>query len=176
MALWNRQMNEASGESGVTAQLGVPRETVTEIARELMAAARRDDRVGRIEAGITRVIPLDSDLGVAKAAIVGMQVINRFVSELGFDRVEPPARPMIEGDGGARPVFQPRSVIHDIHDWPIERPAFEAEFAQSWAFAFYAVVEANARSEAGLMVDIGQNQRLGDLLGALAAERSASLH
>jgi hypothetical protein len=171
LALWDKVMNDTIENERFCKRVGVDNTALRTIVAELLISARRVRIDKLIEAQIDAVLHLDADLGVGKAAIVSQHFINRFVSELGMDRLPPGDRPVI--DGSDVPVFAPRAARQSIEGWPAERPAFEPDYLVSWAYAFNAIVTDNAKAAAGLKYNVDENNRLGQLLGDLAQKAEA---
>ncbi len=172
LTLWDRAMNDIITNEQFALRVGIDSMTQREIVAELIAGARRQGLAQLMESEIGKVLHLDPDLGVAKATIVAKHLINRYVSELGTDRMTEADRP-VWTDEAKTPVFGPRPVMQSIEGWSETQPRFAKDFLQSWAFSFYALVSGNAMVTSSSDVNPVQNQALGQLLGGLAAGSSA---
>jgi hypothetical protein len=148
--------------------LRIGRDLLAEISAELLALARRGDLRKAVEEAIGRIAHTEqSEQRIAKAAMIGERFVNRLVSEMGFGEMPEAERPKIAVNGGERPVFARRAVAYGIAGWSNGPPDFFEQFFDDWANGFYRVIEDNAKSLAGLTVDVEQNERLGRILAEL---------
>ena len=142
---------------------------LTALVDELIAGTMRLELRKRVAADIRRVLSPSARVkdSVVKPALLAADRIGSFVFWLGYDTVDPAERPLQRGAGGQR-VFQPRPN----GDVPVlnEQPSsFDHRFYGDWINAFLDFVRLNSESAGGRQIDVGQNDRVGALLGSLAA-------
>ena len=101
------------------------------------------------------------------ASILGAERINDFVATLGMRDLPESERPMVEDDGGTRPVFATRGAADTVDTLPAQpRPVAQAMWSD-WVFALDALFTANAKDGVGGEINVEQNLALGRILGAL---------
>jgi hypothetical protein len=165
---WERSMAEAIDDAELARDLRMTRDLLAEISAELLALARRARLQDAVELAIGNIAHTEqSEQRIAKAAMIGERFVNRLVSEMGFGNVPDADRPKVAVNGGERPVFAARPVSYGTTGWGSGPPDFFEQFFDDWANAFYRVIEDNAKSLAGLTIDIEQNERLGRILADL---------
>lgn len=165
---WERGMAEVVDDAELVRNLRIGRDLLAEISAELLALARRADLRTAVEQAIGRIAHTEqSEQRIAKAAMIGERFVNRLVSEMGFGEMPEAERPTVPVNGGQRPVFGRRPVKYGIAGWSSGPPEFFEQYFDDWANGFYRVIEDNAKSMAGLTVDVEQNERLGGILTEL---------
>jgi hypothetical protein len=165
MRCWEGSMAASVDNPQLVRLLGIGRDLLAEISAELLALARRAGLESGIEKAIARVaLTEQTEQRIAKAAMIGERYVNRLVSEMGFGEAPLAERPTVSVEGVSRPVFAPRPVSYGIVGWSAGPPTYFEDFFDDWANGFYRVIEDNAKSLAGLTVDIEQNDRLGRIL------------
>jgi hypothetical protein len=165
MRCWERSMAASVDSPQLLRLLGIGRDLLAEISAELLTLARRAGLEGGMEKAIARVSYTEqNEQRIAKAAMIGERFVNRLVSEMGFGEAPLADRPTVTVDGVSRAVFAPRPATYGIDGWNAAPPTFLEDFFDDWANGFYRVIEDNAKSLAGLTVDIEQNDRLGRIL------------
>jgi hypothetical protein len=149
LPLWSQTVHEICDDETFAIAIGVPRKSLKELAKELIAAARRQGLENSIKASIVAVSHIEtSEQAAAKATTIAERSINRFVAFMG---VTAPSHPTaFDADG--------------ITDQPVN---FQQEFVVRWLRSFYDQVLANARSADGLIHDLEQNSRLGQILSSI---------
>jgi hypothetical protein len=168
MRHWERKMNRAVEDTELARETGLPRELLAEVTTELLLLSRRTGVEAATERAIADFAHLEqNEQRIAKAAMVGQRFVNRLVSEMGFGQLPDQQRPMVTVADQPRPVFWARPVAYGIDGWHEDRPPFFVEFFDDWTNAFYRVIEDNAKSLAGITIDIEQNARLGGMLADL---------
>lgn len=167
---WDSSMAASVDDAALARTLGMGPDLLAEISAELLALARRVGLETTLEKAIGKLTYTEqNEQRIAKAAMIGERFVNRLVSEMGFGETPLAERPTITVDGASRPVFAPRPATYGIAGWSAALPTYFEDFFDDWANAFYRVVEDNAKSQAGLTVDIEQNNRLGRILADLRA-------
>ncbi len=165
---WERSMAATADDAQLARDLHIGRDLMSEISAEMLAMARRTNLQGAIEKAITRIaVTEQSEQRIAKAAIIGERFVNRAVSEMGYVDMPADKRPTVKVNGTTRPVFAKRDTVYGIENWQTGAPDFFEQFFDDWANAFYQLIEDNAKSLAGLTVDLEQNNRLGQILADL---------
>lgn len=168
LSLWIRIMRQAAESDRVSRSLAMPAEDLSEIASELAGGARRLNLARRIADRLRSLAFIEHpDRMVGRAAIIGYHEINGFVSTLGFaDRAED-ERPEVEIESGKRRAFAKRPAAW-TSDVITETPVAPAEdFLLDWGYSFMALVDENASSSDGQLIDVEQNVRIGRILEAL---------
>jgi len=162
---WQLSMAASVDDVRLVQLLGIGHDLLSEISAELSALARRSGLEDRIDAAIKQISTTEpNEQRIAKAAMIGERFVNRLVSEMGFGEVASADRPSVNVDGKSRPIFAARPVVYGLESWGAGLPTYFEDFFDDWANGFYRIIEDNARSQAGLTVDIEQNERLGRIL------------
>ena len=170
LGAWAVLLQSRVDDPGFVRRTGIGRATLNEIAAELGNASRRLDLGERVAAELkTRAVAAEQNEAVARrAALVAERTINRFVSELDFDRIPSEAQiAQFDGDLEA-PVFSARPIAYDLAGLGSEQPDFTVGFMQQWGDAFRATVSQNALAKTGSLAEAAQNARLGEILQALS--------
>ena len=169
MSSWANLLHGRIEDASFGQRVGISRASLKEMVAEIGRAARRLDLGDRIGTELKRrAVAAEQNEAVARrAALVAERVINRFVSELGFDKIAPESQvEQFQGDLEA-PVFAPQPVAYDIAGIGPEQPDFTMSFMQQWGDAFRATVSQNAASNTGSPEEANQNARLGEILETL---------
>ncbi len=156
-------------------RLTVPAPDLQELASELIAGARRLKLAETLAQEIERWSYLDrGEAALAKPALLATSLFNRYVNFLGIHAVALDRRPVVELEGGqGRPVFAPRAAGDDMRAIGPEPVPFAEDFLTDWVFALDRLVEENATSQEGQLVDVEQNGRVGAIIATLAEAVSA---
>lgn len=151
-------------------RVAMPAADLQELAGELIAGARRLKLVERLARDIEHWSYLDrSESALAKPALLATGLFNRYVNFVGTADLAVNERPVVAlEDGAARPVFAPRAAGDDMRAIGPEPVPFAEDFLTDWVFALDRLVEENATSQEGQLVDVEQNARIGAILTTLA--------
>lgn len=169
LSAWATLLHARIEDAAFSRRVAVSRASLKEIVAEIGSAARRLDLADRIATELKRgaVAAQQNEAVARQAAMVAERIINRFVSELDFDRL-PAATQAERFDGDLEaPVFLARPVAYDVAGIGAEQPRFAMQFMQQWGEAFRVTVAQNAASQTGSPEDANQNARLGEILGGL---------
>jgi hypothetical protein len=166
---WTSLMFKRVDEPAFSRRAGIRPDTLKEIVSELGNSARRVNLAERVaEEMRQRTSANDTNEAIArKLSLVAQRIINRFVAELDFDRLDKDTQITQFGDDLIDPVFLARPVAYDTADLSGERPEYAIDYMVSWGKAFRATVAQNAMSLEGLVDDPRQNARLGEILAAI---------
>jgi hypothetical protein len=149
MQVWSQSLRDVADDQNFGASVGLSSMTMREIAAEISASARRLKLENRIRASLAAVSHTEvAEQASAKATIVCERVINRFVSDLALDSPRP------------EPVF-------DSIGFALTDGAGTREFAVRWLGALNDQIVVNAQSADGLIEDVEQNARLGEVISEL---------
>jgi hypothetical protein len=97
--------------------------------------------------------------------MVAEGLVNRYVHGLGYADLPPDQRP--RAGRTDRAVFAPRPPVNGMpHLGPQPEP-YDKQFHVDWISAFSRLAEENVTAPGGLEIDVAQNARLGQILGAL---------
>jgi hypothetical protein len=152
MQLWSKVLHETCDDPAFSAAIGVPRASLKETATEMIASARRRGLEERVRDAIDAATHVEAtDKAASKATIVAERLINRFVITFGVAEA-------------------PRAIAFDASGLGAKPADYQEQFILGWVKTFYEQAIANAQTTDGLIHDIEQNQRLGDILKQLAAE------
>ena len=92
-----------------------------------------------------------------------------------MDRLPQDRRPHVELEGSrSRPVFQEQPTRDDATTFSFASDTGAEERFVDWTHALFRIFEDNARSMGGETVDMEQNLVLGEIIGALEANRTGS--
>ena len=151
---------------GFARRTGLSKRSLREIVAELGAAARRAGLADRIAAELrARAAASEQNEAVARrAGLVAERALNRFVAELGFDRLAPADQSAQFGADLEEPVFTARPVRHDAAGLGAVEPDFIGEFVRQWGYALRATASANALARGASLEDAQSNARLGAIL------------
>ncbi|MCY4607844.1 MAG: virulence factor SrfC family protein [bacterium] len=150
--------------------------TASDLVTELIEAARRLSLHDDIVTVLGKWnFSLHSDRRAAPAAAIAADTVNSFVARLGMDRLPQDRRPHVELEGsGSRPVFQEQPTRDDATTFSFASDTGAEEQFVDWTHALFRIFEDNARSMGGETVDMEQNLVLGEIIGALEANRTGS--
>ncbi len=171
LARWASFLQMRAEDSVFARRVGIGAATLREMTAEIGAAARRLALSERVAQELRlRAAPNEQNEAIArKAALVAERLINRFVSELDFDRVPPAAQLERFRDDLDEPVFATRPVVFDAAGIGAEPPDFTSSFMEQWGRAFRTTVSHNAVAKTGSLEEAAQNAKLGQILDTLAA-------
>lgn len=168
---WINHMRSVAQSEPFAETIGIPTSMLKEIVAEISGAAQRTKLSETIADQLERVLHIENaDATVQKVTVVSSTIINSFVATLGFQRTPLDKRPQgRNSDGSERPIFQPRTVVHDANGIGEQRSGFAFDYASDWCDALKAIVIDNASSAGGTAIDAKQNERLGQILNQLRA-------
>ncbi len=147
--MWTRSLREVVKDNAFSARVELNSTTIREVVSELLATSRRLGPEDAIRAALAAVSHLGSvEEASAKATIVCERMINRFVSDLGTNAARPDA------------VFNANGLTKIDGAAP-------RDFAVRWLGGLHDHFIANAQSADGLIGDVEQNARLGEIIHAL---------
>ncbi len=171
LARWAGFLQMRTEDAVFARRIGIGAASLREMTAEIGAAARRLKLAERVAAELRlRAGPNEQNEAIArKAALVAEGLINRFVSELDFDRVSPAQQIERFREDLDEPVFAPRPVAFDASGIGADPAEFTNRFMEQWGRAFRTTVSHNAVAQTGTLEEAEQNTRLGKILVALAA-------
>ncbi len=171
LARWASYLQMRAEDAVFSRRVGIGVATLREMTAEIGAAARRLVLGERVAEELRlRAAPGEQNEAIArKAALVAERLINRFVSELDFDRVSPAAQIERFREDLDEPVFATRPIMFDAAGIGAEPPDFTSSFMEQWGRAFRTTVSHNAVAKIGSLEEAAQNARLGQILETLAA-------
>jgi hypothetical protein len=140
-----------------------------DLANELTAGARRLDLRGTILQRLREGRNVRRRLGesISKPALLAAEIVNAYVSWLGFEPGKPGDRPTVGQGEGARKIFEPAALVTEMPQLREDPVNYDQPFFQDWRAGFLRLVDENAMDQGGQMVDIEQNGRLGGILKSL---------
>lgn len=166
---WVGTIRSLANNPRVCRHFQVDEGALSTLVDELIAGTLRLGLRKRVAADIRRVLSPNARVkdSVVKPALLAADRIGSFVFWLGYDDVEPAARPLQRGTGGRR-IFQPQA--NGDHPVLSEQPSsFDHRFYGDWINAYFDFVRLNSESVAGRQIDVAQNDRVGALLASLTA-------
>lgn len=173
---WIETIRSLANNPRVCRHFRITEKTMSDLVDELIAGSTRLNLRGRVAGDIRPGIasqPRVKD-AVVKPALLAANAIGGFVFWLGYDAVEPAARPTQRNNPAVR-VFQPRPSLTfpELKEQP---SSFDERFYSDWLNAYLDFVRANAESVDGRRIDVEANGRIGVILttlgGASARESS----
>lgn len=145
----------------------------SELVSELSNAARRSGLEGAVVSAMDRIggaLTEELDLTIEKSAFACSAVVNRFVTRFYFEAMAADQRPAApSAEGGTEPVFVARQAANSAREIGPSPGNQQYEALAQWMYAFYRLVEDNAKSVDGLDIDIEQNSRIGAIIKAISA-------
>ena len=140
-------------------------EEAHDFIRELKSGFARLD----IEKKITEVVTQSSRLrvdihkAVAYPSRITARLVNDYVNYLGFDDFSRGTQPEISG----RQIFQPQPFDCGPPQLTEKPSAYQVGYITDWLKGFLVLVEQNAQSEGGIIVDPVANDKLSSLISTL---------
>ena len=148
--VWTQQLRTTSEDRHFSEAVAVPAGAIKEIASEIAATVRRVKLEARMRSARRRLAHRGVEQASAKAAIVCERIINRrFVSDLSLDAARPSRCSTPKGLG--RPTAALGTIL------------------RCDGSGDSTPILANARSADGLIEDVEQNARLGEVVAELTA-------
>ncbi|WP_336489987.1 virulence factor SrfC family protein [Methylobacterium nigriterrae] len=169
ISAWIGYMRRSIESEDFARRFRVPVAVMEIVVGELITLARRADVEAAIAADLRALATVErAEQSTAKLALIAATRLNRLSGDLGFNLVPPAGeRPSIQEEGGDRIAFAARPVTYDARTIAQTPTSFGHTYITDWFHGFYRVVEDNAKSAAGVTVDLEQNGRLGAILAAL---------
>ena len=167
VAEWMDKMHRAAAEPEMAEQLKLPRDAASALVAQIGAGARRTGLSARIATRLREAASYRQKLAesASKPVMVAEGLVNRYVHGLGYADLPPDQRP--RAGRTDRPVFAPRPPVNGMpHLGPQPEP-YDKQFHVDWISAFSRLAEENVTAPGGLEIDVAQNARLGQILGAL---------
>ena len=170
LARWMEDLHDLAGAERMQRYFCLSESAASVLASELIAGAQRWDLRTDIAEKVRRSTSFRLKLDVARArpALIAANVVNDFVNFLGYDRVAESERPTSGKEGAKRPVFARRSGNDGELRLPETQMPYDRMQYVDWMSAFVRLVEDNAMNQDGDTVDMEQNRRMGELVGALS--------
>lgn len=172
---WIGSMRRRIEAEGFALRFRVPVDVMEIIVGEMITLARRADIESAIAADLRALATVErAEQSTAKLALIAATRLNRLSGDLGFGLVPSIGeRPSIQEEAGDRVAFAPRPISFDAKSIGSSPTAFGHTYATDWFHGFYRVVEDNAKSAAGVTIDLEQNGRLGAILAGLQPRHAA---
>jgi hypothetical protein len=149
LQVWSRSLHDTIEDVNFAANIGVSRTSLREVATEIITTSRRLGLESAIRKSLNAISHIETaEQDASKATIVAERHINRFVTHLGTSDADGPI-PYDAAGIGEQPV------------------PFQQEFIVRWFTTFYGHVQANARTDDGLVHDLQENLRLGEIIHGL---------
>jgi hypothetical protein len=176
---WADGLHALAANGPALDMLGLDEGSMSELATELTAAARRGEIQHAIAEDLAKLGGSSierSDMLLEKAGFFAASHINRFVSTLGFDRVPEDARPKAPDGNGDNvvPVFARQPDKSNCDDLGRERANFAYLGLSEWMYAFHQLVRDNVLAGEGLVINVAENERLKGILSAIDASVAGS--
>lgn len=166
VAEWMQDLQDLVANASLCDYYKLPESGMAEFIKELIAGAKRLDIEGRVTAAVRQAtgFRLRFQQIVALPARLTANLINNYISFLGYNELALKDRPVLELDAGTRPVFGPRAVPRHGPVLEEQQSHYDQDYYTDWIRAFLDLVERNARFQGGADVDMEANVRLGQLL------------
>jgi hypothetical protein len=153
LELWSRSLHELSDDEDFASFLGVSRNSLKEVATEMIATSRRLTLERAIRVSLDEISHIETaEQAAAKATIVAERHINRFGTSLTVDG-------------------ELRRITFDAAGIGAHPVNFQNDFVVGWMTAFYEHAKVNALSADGLVHDPEQNALLGRIIQNFEAGR-----
>jgi hypothetical protein len=171
---WVAHLRGVAGSDVLARRMAISGEALKTIVDDLLGVMKRLDVEGQIAGDIKSLTTIErAEQSSAKIALIAAVRLNRLIGDFGFGQADEGKKPQVQDAGGTRVAFASRPIAYDASAITTPPPPFGQRFVTDWFHGFYRVVEDNAVSDGGLMVDLKQNERLGAILGSLAPQGAA---
>jgi len=170
--LWVSRLRGFASSPEEQARFGIGTKAVSDLASELIDAAKRMSLQRRLADRLDAAVALErGEAGAVSAAILAAEELNGFTALATAGLAPPAARPDIPTGDGVRKPFAPRPQADGLDGLGELPRRADEDYVTSWMHMVYRVFEDNATQsgEGGGSVDPAQNARLGAVLKAFAA-------
>jgi len=172
IAAWDETLQSFASDTAAVAAYKLPQEQAGLLVGQIAAAARRLDLRGRIAATLRDRAGFHgrAQAGAGKFALVAEDMINGFVTYLGFDRMEERRRPTVGPPGpGQRRIFASRPAIIGLPPLGAQPAPYDFTYQVDWMAAFVRLMEDNVVDQSAEDFDRDANDALGALVRHLSA-------
>ncbi len=172
LRLWMGEAHALARQDRLVRYFCLTERSALDLVAELIAGARRLDIETAIAERVRRITSFRQTLekAAARPALVAANILNDYLNTLGYGDRPEAERPASRLDG--RPVFSPRTEASGDRgrlQLPEVPDRYDERQYLDWFSAYLALVEANATSQDGQVIDVAANDRLGRLVHALDA-------
>jgi hypothetical protein len=163
VATWDEMLGAFAADAGGLAAL---------LVGQLGAAARRTDLRGRIAGSLRERASFHgrATAGSGKIALVAEDMVNSFVTCLGYDLLEEARRPTVGPAGpNQRRIFARRPVVQGLPPLGDQPSSYDRMFHVDWMAAFVRMMEDNVSDQSAEDFDRNANDEVGAMVRKLAA-------
>ena len=171
VAAWDETLGAFAADTAALATYKLSPEQAALLAGQIGAAARRIDLRGRVAAALRERAGFHgrTTAGAGKFVLVAEDLVNGFVTCLGFDRLEEARRPAVGAAGpGQRRIFAARPVVQGLPPLAAQPSPYDRVFHVDWMAAFVRMMEDNVSDRSAEDFDHAANDALGALVTRLA--------
>ncbi|MCV6584880.1 MAG: putative virulence factor [Marinibacterium sp.] len=165
LEVWADTLHRFKDDPHIEARYGLTPEAASSLVAELLTASRRcgietamKDELTRIQFGLTM------ERQARPASVILSEIINRFVSRLGFDAMPEAERPVVALEDGEVPVFAARPPVASVDSLPETPKSIVDPYWTDWIHALFEIYRANAKMIDGTDLNHEQNKRIGDII------------
>jgi hypothetical protein len=173
IAAWDETLSTFAGNLGALANYHVPPDQAALLVGQVAAAARRVDLRGSIAEALRARASFvgRASAGAGKFALVAEDMVNSFVTRLGFDKVPDARRPVVPRS--QRRIFAARPLLRGLPPLTEQSAPYDRDFHVDWMVAFARTMEDNVSDRTNDVFDHAANDALGVLVARLAPDGRA---
>jgi hypothetical protein len=169
VAAWDETLSAFASNIGARATYRLPPDQAALLVGQIAAAARRRDLRGSIAATLRERASFvgRAAAGSGKFVLVAEDLVNGFVSYLGFDQMAEARRPA--AGRSQRRIFAARPLVRGLPPLTPQPSNYDYDFQVDWMFAFARTMEDNVSDRTDEGFDHAANDALGLLVARLTA-------
>ena len=161
---WDETLQAFAADTAFLAAAKLPPEHAALMAGQIAAAARRTDLRGCLAATLRERAGFHgrAATGAGKFVRIAEDMVNGFVTYLGFDRMEEARRPAVGAAGpGQRRIFAARPAVTGLPPLTEQPSPYDRAFHVDWMTAFVRMAEDNVVDQSAEPFDRAANDALG---------------
>jgi hypothetical protein len=171
VAAWDEMLGAFAADTNALAAYRMPSELAALLVGQLGAAARRTDLRGCLAGSLRERASFHgrATAGSGKIALIAEDMVNGFVTYLGYDRLEEARRPTVGPAGpNQRRIFAPRPAVQGLPPLGDQPSSYDRTFHVDWMAAFVRMMEDNVSDQSAEDFDRNANDELGAMVRTLA--------
>jgi hypothetical protein len=167
IAAWDETLNAFAADTALLTAYRLPAEQAALLIGQIGAGARRTGLSGRIAGALREGASFHGRAtpGAGKFALIAEDMVNGFVTCLGFDRIDEARRPTAGPPGpGQRKVFAARPAVRGLPPLKTQPTPYDRSLHVDWMAAFVRLMEDNVSDLSAEDFDRAANDALGALI------------
>ncbi|HEY0182980.1 MAG TPA: virulence factor SrfC family protein, partial [Rhodopila sp.] len=172
VAAWDETLQAVAADTGMLTAFRLPAEQAGLMVGQIAAAAGRTDLRGRLAASLRRHASFHgrTTASAGKFVLIAEDMINDFVTYLGFTQMPEASRPVVGGAGpGRRRIFAAREATVGLPELAPHPAPYDRTFYVDWMAAFARIMEDNVSDQSANPIDPAANEAIGAVIRVLAA-------